>query len=376
MNTIYLDSMASTYVNPKVLTRMLEIYRKFPGNPSSDHRFAQELQAIILQAEQQVLTKVNSNEYKVYWTSGATEAINTAIFGACGFYNQEGKTIITFATEHKATLATCKQLTNLGYNVKVLPVNNFGHIDIDLLLDTITNDTILVSLCHVNNEIGTIQHINEIVPKLQSLGCLVHIDAAQSIGKIELDLAECPADYVSLSAHKFEGPQGVGALLVKNNRQLSPIMYGGKQQVIRPGTLPAALIAGMGMAAELSKVDTRVVEWHNQLKKLFLDIGGIGIHGCLKHRVPHNLNINISGINIESFKYLNNNLALASGSACNAQGPDPSHVLLALGYRQAYAGNSIRISLGGHLLDSDIAQFSEQFTSSVLHLRRLSGWQC
>ena len=373
MTRIYFDHMASTRIDPAVRDLMFKIYQDYPGNPSSEHIYGNQLKQLISKASQQIKTVVNGNDYNIVWTSGATEAINLAVLGSVSFYGSDRSTVLTFSTEHQATLRVFKQLEQKGYQTKVLGVDKSGLIDQEQLFTEVSNDTILVSICHVNNEIGTIQDINNLVQKLQKYGCLVHIDAAQTIGKTELDLQKCPADYISFSGHKFYGPQGIGALLVRKNRHLHPLLFGGQQQDYRPGTLPAALICGMGLAAELCNQDANIQKWQLELLQLFEDIGGVTVHGSLESRVAHNLNIHIAGVNSETFKLLNSNIALSSGSACHAQSPEPSHVLLALGYEREHAANSIRISLGRDLTGVDLQHFKQQFIDSVCHIRRLSG---
>ncbi len=377
MTKLYFDSMASTPIHPEVLAQMHEVYQNYPGNPSSDHSYGEILQNKIELARHQIITATNAENYEIIWTSGATEAINLSIQGAAQAYKRQGKHLITFATEHKATLETFKYLAEQGFVTSILPVASDGLISLQALKAAITNTTILVSICHVNNEIGCIQDLKALVTAIQAYGCLVHIDAAQSIGKVKLDLNSIPADFVSLSAHKFYGPQGAGALLVRNTpkRQLMPLLYGGSQQPMRPGTIPAALIVGMGAAIKLaSNYSTTTLKMHDKILKMLTKLGGVTIHGCQKNRVPHNLNIHIAGLDSESLKLMLSNIALASGSACNAKSPEPSHVLLALGYTKEHAAHALRISIGPHLTDAMINSFCEQFYNSVLHLRRLAGY--
>lgn len=377
MTKLYFDSMASTYIKPEVIQAMLKIYNNHPGNPSSDHCYAKYLANEIELAKQQVLTALKADKYELVWTSGATESINLALQGAAKAYNRQGKHLITFKTEHKATLEAFQHLSRSGFTTSILDVNNNGQIELARLLSEITPKTILVSICHVNNEVGCVQDLISLVPAIQGSGCLVHIDAAQSIGKAELDLQKVPADFVSLSAHKFSGPQGIGALLIRQQpkRQIEALCFGGKQQYLRPGTMPTALIVGMGVAIKLAGSNNNIERYRQKIIEMLDELGGISLHGCSDNVVAHNLNIHIDGINSQSLKYLLSDIALASGSACNASSPEPSHVLLALGYTAGHAANSIRISLGDHLTDDMVDNFCSNFSAAVVHLRRLSGYE-
>lgn len=375
MKYLYFDAMSSTPVHPDVLSSMNNVYEKYLGNPSSAHNFGYELKRLVDAAAIKLKSFLSADNYDVVWTSGATEAINLAIYGAANSYKRQGNHIITFATEHKATLNICKHLESLGFEVSILPVKSDGLIDFDLLTEAICDRTVLVSICHVNNEIGVIQDLKKIVDISHNKGCLVHVDAAQSIGKVNLDLQEIPADFVSLSAHKFYGPQGIGALLVNNKprRHLQQMIFGGSQQNFRSGTLPAALIVGMGVAAELNFANEKIEHWHKIIISNLNELGGVTINGCPKNRVPHNININICGVNSESLKYICSDIAFSSGSACNAKSPEPSHVLLALGLDYEFAAHSIRISLGSHLTDENVENFCIELKSSVRHLRFIAG---
>lgn len=374
--SLYFDAMASTVIKPEVTKAMLEVYNSNYGNPSSNHVFARALSAKIAQAKALVLDAVHAPDYELIWTSGATESINLALQGAAKSYARQGKHLITFTTEHKATLATFKHLSDIGFETSILEVGKNGQINQSELLAAIRADTILVSICHVNNEIGYIQDLKALVSAVQAKGCLVHIDAAQSIGKVELNLQQIPADFISLSAHKFSGPQGIGALLVRQTpkRQLQALCFGGDQQYVRPGTMPAALIVGMGVAISLAKPNANIISYQQQIMNMLKTLGGVTLHGCAAKRVAHNINIHIDGVNAQSLKYLLSEIALASGSACNASSPEPSHVLLALGYSRVHAGNSLRISLGEHLTESMVHDFCKRFTDAVVHLRTIAGY--
>lgn len=374
---LYFDAMASTILAPEVAEIMLEVYNNYPGNVSSNHGYALALKPMIDNASQQIKQALNAKHYSVLWTSGATEAINLAIKGAAAAYQRQGKHIITFTTEHKATLEAVNSLAK-DFKVDILDVKPSGLIDAEALAKKISPETILVSICHVNNEIGTVQDLQKLIKIIQDRGCLVHIDAAQSIGKAELDLAQMPADFISLSAHKFSGPQGIGALLIKQQpkRQLVPLIDGGKQQAFRAGTLPAALIIGMGHAITISnQIEPKIQEFAKQIYNMLTELKGVIIHGSEASRVAHNINIYIEGINAQALKYLLPNIALASGSACNADNLEPSHVLLAIGCDHAHAEQAIRISLGRHLTQTMVDQFCTDFREQVLLLRMISGYK-
>ena len=372
----YFDAMASTPVHPKVLAAMQAIYTEFPGNPSSTHTYGAKLSEKLQVAKQAVQARLNAQDYEVIWTSGATEAINLALVGAAKAYARQGRHLITFTTEHAATLATFAHLATLGFTTSILPVKANGMIEPKQLMAAITPETTLVAFAHVNNELGGIQDLTTLVKQIQARGCLVHIDAAQSIGKAPLDLTEAPADFVALSAHKFQGPTGIGALLYRKKpmRQLQPLLFGGKQQAYRPGTLPAALIVGLATAISLEPEQALIKSWAKMLQQMGKALGGVTIHGCQKRRVPHNYNIHVAGIDTTSLKLLLADYAIASGSACNAGSLQPSHVIQAIGYDAEHAAQAIRISLGAHLSTAAVTEFCQKFTAAVQTLRQISGY--
>ncbi len=378
-NVHYLDYMASTPVDPAVQRAIAKHQQQFPGNPSSNHVFGHRAKAQIDHAREQLAALIQTTPESIIWTSGATESINLALQGAIAAYPQTHQHIISFKTEHKATLKTLAALAKQGVAVTLLDVQADGLIDLKMLEAAIQPDTTLISVCHVNNEIGVIQPIEHIAKLAQQHGCLLHVDGAQSLGKANIECLNWGIDYLSLSGHKAYAPPGIGALIVKQSpmRQLKPLLHGGQQQHARSGTLPAGMIVGMGMAAELIKNEKDVTQsnmhrWQTQWLDMFAALGGVTLHGCMTHRVPHNLNIHVAGIDAESLLFSLDHLALSTGSACNHANPEPSHVIQALGHTRQHAQHAIRISLGRYCNDAMIERCCADFYHAIIQLRALS----
>lgn len=384
---IYLDYMATTPVDSRVAKVMQAHLVKdgIFGNPSSsNHIYGWEAAEAVKQATQQVAECLGTQPKSLVWTSGATEAINLALKGAMRFYERRGKHLITFATEHKAVLDTCTALQQQGYDVTVLPVDSGGLVDLAALEATLRDDTVLVSVLHVNNEIGVVQDLHSLGELTRRHGALLHVDGAQSLGKLHLELDDWPVDMMSFSAHKAYGPKGVGVLYMRRQPKLhlAPLIHGGGQQYgLRAGTLATHQMVGMGAACELisKQLDAELEHinaLHTQLKQGLLAIPGIRINGHEQQRVPHNLNISVADVDGESLLLaLQPYIAVSSGSACTSATMEPSHVLAALGVPRVLAHSSLRLSLGRFSTEQDISAAIAAMTEVVTRLRRMgSPW--
>ena len=350
----YLDAMASTPIDPLVAEAMLPYLTGHFGNPDSKHAYGAASQEAIYHARTQVARAIGASPESIHFTSGATEAINLALKGAAHFYRKSGKHIITLQTEHAATLESCAQLENAGYDLTYLAPNQDGLLSIDALQKALRSDTILVSISHVNSEIGVVQNIASIAEIVATNGALFHVDAAQSIGKCPLDVSQYPIAMLSLSAHKCHGPKGIGALYLRQKPKvhLQALLHGGKQEAqYRAGTLATHQIIGMGAAYALATEHMAQNLAHIQMLADTLHAGlqtipDIQINGCLQPRVPHNLNVTFYHVPGDIlFSHLQQEIAISSGSACNSHKLTISPVLQALGLSRAEANATIRYSL-------------------------------
>lgn len=363
LKPIYLDYMATTPVDPRVTEKMLPylLQESGFGNPSSKHFYGYQTKDAIELARAQVADLFNTESSSIFWTSGATEANNLAIKGAVLFYQRQGKHIITCQTEHKSILDTCRYLTTQGFDITYLKPNTDGLLDLNHLEQAIRSDTILISIMHVNNEIGVIQDIAKIGEITSKHGILFHVDAAQSAGKIPIDLKDLKIDLMSISAHKIYGPKGVGALYVRQQPtklHLVPQIHGGEQQNgMRSGTLPTHQIAGMGEALSIAKQemlteDIRLLNLRTKLWEGIKNLPNIQLNGSLNNRINNNLNISFTDIDGEILLAALTNLALSSGSTCiNGQS---SYVLKALGVDHKTILNTLRISIGRFTTEDEI----------------------
>ncbi|MEI8054950.1 MAG: IscS subfamily cysteine desulfurase [bacterium] len=360
---IYLDYMATTPVDPRVAKKMLHYLTDDCafGNSASQHFYGYQAKAAIEDARIQVATLVNSSPKSIIWTSGATEANNLAIKGAACFYQRQGKHIITCKTEHKSVLDTCKYLETIGFNVTYLTPKPDGLIDLHALEQALQPDTILVSLMHVNNEIGVIQDIAAIGELTRSRGILFHIDAAQSAGKIPIDLQKLKIDLMSFSAHKIYGPCGIGALYVRQQPKLHlvPQVHGGQQEHgLRAGTLASHQIVGMGEAMQIAMQEMidenkRLLALRNYLWQEIKKLGTVQVNGSLTNRVAGNLNVSIrSDISGELLVAALKDLALSTAATCTLG--QPSYVLRAIGVQDELALNTLRISIGRFTTEAEV----------------------
>ncbi len=353
---IYLDYAATTPVDPRVaevMGRYLTHEGGF-GNPASLHPFGQAAKQAIQRAATQVADYIAAEPNDIIWTSGATEANNLALKGAAALYQRRGKHIITVKTEHSAVLDCCQWLEKQGYQVTYLIPDTNGLLNLDTLQAAIRPDTILISVMHVNNEIGVIQDIAAIAEITNARGILFHVDAAQSAGKVPIRLNTIPIDLMSFSAHKLYGPKGVGALYIRRKPRIklaAQIHGGGQQQGMRSGTLPTHQIVGMGEAFALAKT-LFLTEYEQivQLKQRFIQtLRGqcdVIFQGDLQHSVPHIINIRLNHRSAKQFLTAVPELAIAVGSACHARGVEPSHVLRAIGLTTIEAQGAMRFSFG------------------------------
>lgn len=378
---IYLDYSATTPVDPRVAQKMIPYLTELFGNPASrSHVFGWDADKAVETAREQVAALVNADPKEIVWTSGATESNNLAIKGAANFYAGKGKHLITIRTEHKAVLDTVRELERQGFTATYLTPLENGLVDLDDLKAAIRPDTVLVSVMHVNNEIGVIQDIVAIGKLCREKGIIFHVDAAQSTGKVEIDLKKLPVDLMSFSAHKTYGPKGIGALYVsrKPRVRLEAQMHGGgHERGMRSGTLATHQIVGMGEAfriarEEMASENARILKLRNKLLKGLQKIEEAYINGDLEQRVAHNLNVSFNYVEGESLMMAIKNLAVSSGSACTSASLEPSYVLKAIGREDELAHSSIRFSVGRFTTEEDIDYTVALVKSKVTQLRDLS----
>lgn len=369
---IYLDYSATTPVDPRVAEKMIPFLTQKFGNPASrSHSFGWQAEAAVEEARHEVAALINADPREIIWTSGATESDNLALKGAAHFYkNTKGNHLITVKTEHKAVLDTMRELEREGFEVTYLDVMENGLIDLNVLKDAFKENTALVSVMLVNNEIGIIQPIVEIAQMCQEKGVLFHVDAAQGAGKVDIDLKNTPIDLMSFSAHKVYGPKGIGALYVRRKprvRLQAQMHGGGHERGMRSGTLPTHQIVGMGEAFRLARLEmktenVRLRILRDRLLNGISDMPEVYINGDLEHRAVHNLNVSFNYVEGESMLMALKEIAVSSGSACTSASLEPSYVLRALGRNDELAHSSIRFTLGRFTTEEEI-----NFTVDLLH---------
>ena len=379
----YMDYSATTPVDKRVAEKMakyLTMEGDF-GNPASrSHYYGWQAEKAVDEARSQVAELVGADPREIVWTSGATESNNLAIKGIANFYHKRGKHIITLKTEHKAVLDTCRQLEREGFEVTYLEPLSNGLLDISIFKDAIREDTILASIMHVNNEIGVIQDIQSIGDICREHKIFFHVDAAQSAGKVAIDLASLPVDLMSFSAHKIYGPKGMGALYVsrKPRVRLEAQMHGGgHERGMRSGTLATHQIVGMGEAFAIAKAEMleegkKIKQLRDRLLDGFGDMEEVVINGDIKQRVPGNLNISFNYVEGESLMMAISDVAVSSGSACTSASLEPSYVLRALGLSDELAHSSIRFSIGRYTTEKDVDDAIRLVREKVEKLRDLS----
>lgn len=380
---IYMDYSATTPVDPRVAELMCACLTpdgKF-GNPASrSHQFGWDADEAVENARAEVAALLNASPKEIVWTSGATESDNLAIKGVAHFYKKKGKHIITCKTEHKAVLDTCRQLEREGYDVTYLDPEPSGLIDLDKLERAMRDDTIIVSIMHVNNEIGVIQDIEAIGELTRSRGILFHVDAAQSAGKVGIDMENLKVDLLSLSAHKIYGPKGIGALYVRRKPRVrieAQMHGGGHERGMRSGTLATHQIVGMGEAfriarEEMAEENKSILALRDRLWNGISDMDEIYLNGDLERRVSGNLNVSFAYVEGESLIMALKELAVSSGSACTSASLEPSYVLRALGREDELAHSSIRFTIGRFSTEEEVDRVVTLIRKQVTRLRELS----
>lgn len=379
---IYLDNQSTTATDPRVVEAMLPYFTQKFGNPHSrSHSFAWEAEEACEVARTQVASLIGASSKEIIFTSGATESNNMVLKGIAKFYGSKKKHIVTVVTEHKCILDTCRYLEQDGFKVTYLPVKPNGLVDLELLKNTVTEDTMLVSVMAVNNEIGVIQPLKEIGKICREKGAFFHSDIAQAFGKIPIDVNECNIDLASISGHKIYGPGGIGALYIRRKPRirLTPLINGGGQERgFRSGTLPTPLVVGLGKAAAIAGEEMEAD--HKHVKKLFdrflnkiqSNAQDIFLNGDKDQRYPGNLNLSFAYIEGESMILAIKDLAVSSGSACTSSSLEPSYVLRALGVDEAMAHTSIRFGFGRFTTEAEIDYAAALMLSKINKLRELS----
>jgi len=380
---IYLDYASTTPVDPRVAQKIcdhLTLDGNF-GNPASrSHKFGWKAEEAVEEARSHVANLVGCDPREIVWTSGATEANNLAIKGIANFYQSKGKHIITSKIEHKAVLDACRQLEREGFEVTYLEPSEGGVITIESIKAVIREDTVLISFMHINNELGTINDLKSIGELARAQGIFFHVDAAQSTGKIEINLADLPVDLMSFSAHKTYGPKGIGALYVSRKPRVrieAQMHGGGHERGMRSGTLPTHQIVGMGEAFRIAKEEMvqdtkRIQALHDRFYESVSEIEEIYVNGDLSKKVGNILNISFAYVEGESLIMALKDIAVSSGSACTSASLEPSYVLRALGRKDELASSSIRFSFGRFTTEEDVDYTLTLINHAVERLRELS----
>ena len=378
---VYLDNAATTRVDPRVAEKMIPFLSEIYGNPaSSSHSFGWVAEEAVENARAQIADLLHADSKEIIFTSGASESDNLAIKGAAHFYQSKGKHLITVKTEHKAVLDTMRELERQGFEVTYLDVQENGLIDLNVLKAALRDDTILVSVMWVNNEIGVIQDNDAIGEICRERGIVFHVDAAQAAGKVEIDVTKTKVDLLSLSAHKIYGPKGIGALYVRRKPRIrleAQMHGGGHERGFRSGTLASHQIVGMGEAFRIAKEEMaaeneRLLGLRNRFLELIDGIEEVYINGDMEHRYVGNLNISFNFVEGESLIMAVKELAVSSGSACTSASLEPSYVLRALGRNDELAHSSLRITFGRFTTLEEVEYAANLLKSKIGKLRDLS----
>ena len=382
-STIYLDYASTTPVDPRVASKMMEFLTpdgEF-GNPASrSHRFGWKADEAVEEARSHVANLVNCDPREVVWTSGATEADNLAIKGVARFYKSKGNHIITSKIEHKAVLDPCRQLEREGFEITYLDPDQNGVINPSDVKAAIKDTTVLISIMHINNELGSVNDISKIGEIARKNGSFFHVDAAQSTGKTEIDLEKMPIDLMSFSAHKTYGPKGIGALYVRRKPRVrleALIHGGGHERGMRSGTLATHQIVGMGEAfrlanEEMKQDNVKISKFHEKFLNKVKEIDHVYLNGDIENKVPNILNVSFNFVEGESLIMGLKDIAVSSGSACTSASLEPSYVLRALGRKDELAHSSIRFSFGRFTNDDDVENTLDILGNVVHRLRELS----
>jgi len=380
---IYFDYSATTPVDKRVAEKMMQYMTTDGhfGNPASrSHKFGWQAEEAVDIARNQIAELINADPREIVFTSGATESNNLAIKGAANFYRKKGKHIITCKTEHKAVLDTCRELERQGFEVTYLDPEENGLIDLKKLEDAMRDDTVLVSIMHVNNEIGVIQDIGAIGEMCRARKIIFHVDAAQSAGKINIDMQNLKVDLLSISAHKMYGPKGIGALYVSRKPRIrleAQTHGGGHERGMRSGTLPTHQIVGMGEACRIAKEEmtqdlAHVTAMRDRLWAGLNEMEQVFVNGDFDQRYAGNLNVSFNFVEGESLIMALKDLAVSSGSACTSASLEPSYVLRALGLNDEMAHSSIRFSFGRFTTTEEVDYAIDLIQKSIGHLRDMS----
>jgi len=375
---VYLDYHATTPVDRRVLERMLPYFTETFGNPaSSTHQWGWKAQEAVEQSRREVAALIGASPREIYFTSGATESNNLAIQGVWAAMDAARRHVVVSAIEHKSVLEGAERLGAHGMRVTVVPINREGVLDLDALARTVGPDTALVSVMAANNEIGVIQPLAEIGALTRAAGALFHVDAAQAAGKIPIDVAAMQIDLLSLTGHKMYGPKGCGAIYVRKQTKIDPLIVGGGQERgMRSGTLNVPGIVGLGAACALCRADMEE-EGHRLsrlrdrlLAGLTAQLDGVVVNGSMTHRLPNNLHVTFNGVDGESLLVAIGDIAVSSGSACTSASGTASHVMRALLGSDAVPPASIRFGLGRPTTEEEIEYTIEKFVTVVKHLRK------
>jgi len=380
---IYLDYAATTPVDPRVAEKMMQFLTPDGvfGNPASrSHRFGWQAEEAVDEARHHIADLINADPREIVFTSGATESDNLAIKGAAEFYQRKGKHIITVKTEHKAVLDTCRELERRGWDVTYLEVGEDGLLDLNKVRDAIREDTSVMSVMHINNEIGVIQDIKALSRICRENKIVFHVDAAQSVGKIPVDVQDLDVDMLSISGHKMYGPKGIGALYVRRKprtRLVAQMHGGGHERGMRSGTLATHQIVGMGEAARIAKEELeaemeRLRGLRDRLWNGLKDIDEVYVNGNLEQGTPGLLNVSFNFVEGESLIMALKDMAVSSGSACTSASLEPSYVLRALGRNDELAHSSIRFSIGRFTTEEEIDYAVKLVNESIGRLREMS----
>lgn len=380
MRKVYLDHAATTPVRQEVLEAMSPYFTEQFGNPSSIHWFGREIRKAVDEARDQCAHLLGVSPQEIYFTSGGTESDNIAILGTAAALADRGNHIITSAIEHHAVLDTCKSLEKKGFEVTVLPVDSQGMVSPESLSKAMTPRTILVSIMHANNEVGTIQPLQELAQVARERGVPFHSDGVQTVGQIPVDLSQLGVDMYSLSAHKIYGPKGIGLLYLRKGRKLQSISYGGAQERnLRPGTENVPGVIGMAKALTLAVREE--VETHRRLTSLrdrlisgLISLPDVSLNGHPRQRLPNNVNVSVDRVEGEALILSLDmaGIAVSSGSACTSGSLEPSHVLMAMGLSHRTAHGSLRLTLGKATADGDIDYVLSTVPGIIERLRRMS----
>ena len=381
---IYLDYAATTPVDKQVADKMMQFLTSdgvFANPASRSHRYGWQAEEAVDIARNQVADLIHADAREIVFTSGATESDNLALKGVAHFLKEKGKHLITVRSEHKAVLDPATQLVKEGYEVTYLEIGEDGRIDLDELRSALRSDTVLVSVMHVNNELGVQQDIESIGQICRDNDTLFHVDAAQSVGKLPLDVSRLPIDLLSLSAHKMYGPKGIGALYVRRQPRVrieAQIHGGGHERGMRSGTLATHQIVGLGEAAEVAANRMQQdIEYFEQLRAKFLQpllaTEGIELNGSDQYRVPHIVNLRFAGVEGEVLLMSLKDLAISSGSACTSASVEPSHVLRALGINDQLAHASLRFSFGRQTSEAEVTHAVEHIVQVYNKLKSVAS---